>query len=119
MLKLIAILIVVVGIGWILSPFLTTGDAIKTDASNAIKEINVKAFKFGYTPEEITVNKGEKIRIKIDNVDVPHGIRIPDLGVEGENMVEFTADKEGEYTWYCLIPCGKGHMTMQGKLIVK
>ncbi len=120
LIKLIAILVVVVGIGWIFSPFSATGDTTKTtDIGDAVKEINVKAFKFGYTPDEITVNKGEKIRLKIDNADVPHGIRIPSLGVKGENMVEFTADKEGEHTWYCLVPCGKGHMLMQGKLIVK
>ena len=83
------------------------------------REINVKAFKFGYEPNIIKVTKGEKIKINIDNADVPHGIRIPDLKLSGNDVLEFTADQVGEFTWYCANMCGEGHGAMQGKLIVE
>jgi len=83
------------------------------------KEFTVKAFKYGYSPDLITVNKGDKVRIIIDNTDVLHGIRIPDLAIKGNEILEFTANKEGEFSWYCTNMCGEGHMQMQGKLIVK
>lgn len=83
------------------------------------REVNVKAFQFGYEPNVINVAKGEKIKINIDNTDVLHGIRIPDLGISGNEVLEFTADQAGEFTWYCANACGQGHGTMQGKLIVR
>ncbi len=84
-----------------------------------IKEFTIQAFRFGYSPDTISVNKGDKVRLNINNTDVPHGIRIPELNIKDENRLEFTADKAGQFDWYCLVPCGSGHMQMKGKLIVK
>lgn len=92
-----------------------TGNAINSD----VKEFTVKAFRFGYSPDIITVNKGDKVKILIKNVDVPHGIQISALGVRGIDSVEFTAETSGEYIWNCYIPCGPGHKEMRGKLIIK
>lgn len=93
-----------------------TGNSIK---ENDVKEFTVKAFRFGYSPDLIEVNKGDKVKIIIENTDTLHGIRIPDLGIKGNNILEFTADKKGEFIWYCNNMCGGGHMQMQGKLVVK
>jgi cytochrome c oxidase subunit 2 len=84
-----------------------------------VVEFNIEAFRFGYTPNVIRVNQGDNVKLNIDNVDTPHGIRIPELGVSGENTVEFTANEKGEFTWRCLIPCGQGHMVMNGTIIVE
>lgn len=93
-----------------------TGKAV---VQSGAKEFTVKAFRFGYTPDTITVNKRDKVKIAIDNTDALHGMRIPDLGIKGNDALEFTADKAGEFTWYCANMCGQGHMDMKGKLIVK
>ena len=93
-----------------------TGNSIKEDD---VKEFQVKAFRFGYSPGIITVNKGDNVKIIINNTDTFHGIRIPYLGIKGNEILEFTADKEGEFSWYCNNMCGSGHMQMQGKLIVR
>ena len=93
-----------------------TGNAVKNEEA---KTFNVKAFRFGYAPDLIEVNKGDKIVIEIENTDTLHGIRIPDLGLKGNERIEFTADKTGEFIWYCTNMCGTEHMQMQGKLIVK
>lgn len=116
-LTLIAV-IVILSLSGVFTP---TGSTVKTTTgeNSQVKEFRVDAFRFGYSPETIAVNKGDKVKIIIDNTDVPHGIRIPDFKVGGENEIEFTADKAGEFTWYCFIPCGSGHMTMKGTLIVK
>jgi len=79
----------------------------------------VKAFKFGYSPDVIEVNKGDKVKIIVENTDALHGMRIPDLGIKGNEVLEFTADKQGEFIWSCNNMCGEGHREMQGKLIVK
>ena len=117
---LITLILVVLGFGAMkyFSPASVTGNTVK-DATGEVKEFTVKAFRFGYTPNEIIVNTGDKVKILIENTDVPHGIIIPEFGVSGQNELEFNASKKGVFTWYCLIPCGLGHMQMTGKLIVK
>ena len=95
-----------------------TGNVVETKDLE-VKEFNVKAFRFGYTPDVITVNKGDKVKINIENTDTLHGIRIPELNAKGNEVIEFTADKTGEFTWYCTNMCGEGHKAMSGKLIVK
>lgn len=84
-----------------------------------VKEFEIKAFRFGYSPDTITVNKGDKVKITIDNTDTKHGIRIPSLGVAGNDALEFSADTVGEFEWLCNVMCGSGHREMKGKLIVK
>ena len=110
---MIVMLLIIAGIFFIKS---TPEKVIEQSDS---KEFTVKAFKYGYSPEIITVNKGDKVRIIIDNTDALHGIRIPELNLKGNEILEFTANKEGEFSWYCTNMCGEGHMQMQGKLIVK
>lgn len=98
-----------------------TGDVVQDTMAVAAeaKEFNVKAFRFGYTPSEIIVNKGDKVKMVIENTDTLHGVRIPELGISGNDIVEFVAEKQGEFTWYCNVMCGSGHMQMKGKLIVR
>ena len=81
-----------------------------------VKEFTIKAFRFGYEPDAITVNKGDVVRLVIDNTDALHGIRIPEFGVSGDDVIEFTANKTGEFTWYCTNMCGSGHRAMNGTL---
>lgn len=92
---------------------------IKNDFLDEKREIIIKASRFEYNPSVITIKKGEKIKLIIDNMDAAHGIRIPELGISGKDFVEFTAEKAGEFTWYCNYFCGQGHQRMQGKLIVE
>jgi len=84
-----------------------------------IKEFKVNAFRFGYEPNVITVEKNDKVKISINNTDTIHGIRIPDLGISGNDFIEFTAEKSGQFAWFCNNFCGGGHTQMQGTLIVK
>ena len=93
------------------------GNSIKEDGN--LKEFTVKAFRFGYSPDIIEINKGDKVKIIIENTDTLHGMRIPELEIRGDEILEFTADKQGEFTWYCTNMCGEGHMQMKGRLIVK
>ncbi len=106
-----------------------TGNAVK-EANNEpfgdeVKEFGVEAFQFGFYPEVIEVNQEDKVRITASSRDVPHGFAIDeydiDLYLDGlrPKTVEFIADKAGTFTFYCNVPCGSGHRSMKGKLIVK
>jgi len=114
----IILAVIIIGGFFIVKGF--TGKAIDNSITDSgVREFTIKAFRFGYDPNTITVNKGDKVKITIDNIDTLHGIRIPDLGIKGNEVLEFTAEKTGEFIWYCTNMCGEGHREMSGKLIVK
>lgn len=94
-------------------------DIPETTLEDVVREISIDAKRFEFNPRTITVKEGEKIKLTINNLDTTHGINIPDLGVSGFNSLEFTADKKGEFTFYCNNFCGSGHDAMQGKIIVE
>lgn len=91
----------------------------KEPVKEPVKELVIQAFQFGYNPDRIVVKKGERIKLTINNTDTLHGIRIPELGISGNDFVEFVGDKNGEFIWYCNNFCGDGHRQMQGTLIVE
>ncbi len=82
------------------------------------KVFEVRAFKFDYEPNEIRVEQGDKVLININNLDGLHGMRIPDLEISGNEQIRFIADEKGEFSWSCNNYCGKGHHSMNGRLIV-
>ena len=83
------------------------------------------AKQFAFEPSTIEVNKGDKVRLIVTSADVPHGIAIPEYGINerldpGKPVtIEFTADKQGTFTAFCSVFCGSGHSDMKGKIIVK
>ncbi len=83
------------------------------------KIINLDAQRFQYTPNTITVKKGDIVKIVMNNIDTTHGIAIPDFGVSGVDSVQFTADKAGTFEFHCPTMCGSGHKEMTGTLIVQ
>ena len=93
--------------------------------SGEVKEFKMTAKQFEFTPSIIEVNKGDRVRLIVTSLDVPHGITIPEYGINeridpGKPVtIEFTADKQGTFTAYCSVFCGSGHSNMKGKLIVK
>ncbi len=88
------------------------------------REIEVTAVQWEYTPDPITVNQGDFVRLRITSADVTHGFVLPEYGInerlepESEVIVEFVADEAGEFDFWCNVPCGRGHSGMRGTLIV-
>ena len=102
--------------------------AAEIQPTGETKEFHVRSFNFGFDPPTIEVNAGDKVRIILTSDDVPHGLAINEfVGVNKRvdpspaepTVIEFLADKRGEFTFYCSVPCGDGHLDMKGKLIVR
>ena len=89
---------------------------IKTEAP--VKEFSMTSFtdmvggepKPQFSLKEITVNKGDRVRIKITEVSGVHNFNIDEFGVytetplNKESVVEFVADKSGSFVYYCSKP---------------
>lgn len=90
-----------------------------------IKEVFITAKQWQFDPNEIKVKMGEKVRLKIKSVDVEHGFSLSAFGIDKtispgkETVIEFVADKKGEFPFFCSIFCGEGHSGMRGKLVVE
>jgi len=91
---------------------------------STVREFLVSAANFEFVPSTIEVNKGDIVRLKITAGDKRHGIAIQgydirkELAVNQEVVIEFVADKVGEFPFYCSVYCGSGHSAMKGLLIV-
>ena len=63
-----------------------------------------------FSVKDITVNKGDSVRIKITEISGNHDFKIDEFGVytvtdlNKEATVEFVADKAGEFIYYCTKP---------------
>lgn len=102
-------------------------EAIVSDSGSGgdnVKEISVTAKQWAFDPNPIIVNKGDKVKLSIKSIDVTHGFSLPDFGINRElkpgktEIVEFVADKAGQFTFFCNVICGAGHSDMKGTLIV-
>ena len=89
-----------------------------------VKEFKMTAKQFEFDPSTIEVNKGDKVRLIVTSTDVPHGIAIPEYGINQRldvgkpATIEFTAEKSGSFAAFCSVACGAGHRDMKGKIIV-
>lgn len=86
------------------------------DAAPQVIEIHVK--KFAYSPAEITLHKGQTYSLHITSDDVPHSLRIRQLGVNAIAKpgqftdATVTPDQIGDFKGDCGVFCGLGHAKM-------
>jgi cytochrome c oxidase subunit II len=91
----------------------------------ATHEIQMTAKKYEFTPNVITVKKGEPVKLVITATDRDHGFKLDAFKINQRlkkgvpTTVEFTADKVGEFPFKCSVICGIGHHRMKGKVIVE
>src|SRR5690606_9810849 len=96
--------------------------------------IEVAANMSGFDKPEIRVKVGEPVTLRLTSLDNQHHTdgggqhqwAIDELGISliaqplSSTTGTFTAEKAGEYTFYCDICCGgRANPTMNGKLIVE
>ena len=81
--------------------------------------ISIPAQRFSFTPNEITLKKGQPVTLVIQTKDVTHGLLIEGLGVRTEikkgkgSEVTFTPGTAGTFEAKCAHFCGKGHGSMK------
>ena len=87
----------------------------ETPATGAItgqtKEFTVEGSEFKFSPNAISVNKGDSVKITFKNVGTkPHNFIIDELDVATKTInggetdtVEFTASKSGTFAFYCSV----------------
>lgn len=79
-----------------------------------------------WSPARIVVKRGQTVRLRILAEDVTHGFQLLHFGVNAgaiktgtTKVVEFTADRAGEFPFYCSVRCSPLHMALMGTLVVE
>ena len=112
--------------GALLASAVVSGLLIYTRANAVPSErvIHITAKKFDFSPDSITLKKGEPVVFEISSADREHGFNLRAFGVRTNvsagkvTRVRFTPDKTGKFTFSCDVFCGDGHEEMTGTLIV-
>jgi cytochrome c oxidase subunit 2 len=95
------------------------------EVRNGSRIINVKAFRYGFAPDPIVVNQGDRVQLDVKSTDVTHGLAIKGYNVNvivpgGEvKSIVFTAGDQGVFDIECSVFCGPDHGHMHAKFIVK
>ena len=112
------VLIIIVGGGAIFSA--------KTDTDNCTPDMGIarditvtsKKLEWRFEPEEITVEKCDRIHLKVFNEDnFDHGVAIDALGISqrlpanGSIDVNFVPSKTGVFQFYCSVSCSDSKST--------
>jgi len=92
--------------------------------SQTVQRVRIAAERFYFTPSRI---KGTIVEIVAESEDTSHGFHIPAAGIDalipargkGELRLRFEATQAGTYIIECSRPCGAGHNTMRGVIIVE
>ena len=96
----------------------------RANAVPAERVIHITAKKFDFSPDSITLKKGEPVVFEISSADREHGFNLRVFGVRTNvspgkvTRIRFTPDKTGKFTFSCDVFCGDGHEEMTGTVIV-
>lgn len=108
-------------------PKASTKGSIKRNGDTV--EVFMTAIRSHYEPEIVEVNKGDRVVLNLTNLertyDATHGFALPGYNITssieaGETVtLDFVADKEGVYSFYCTEFCSALHLEMVGYFLVK
>jgi len=94
-------------------------------AQDEPRVIVITAKRFEFSPNQITLAKGETVKLQIKSEDVTHGLFVRPLGIDAEiapgRVTELTLTPEtaGTYRAICDHFCGAGHGGMKMTIVVR
>ena len=88
--------------------------------SNEYRLITVEAKRRAYTPSTIEIKQGEKIKIKIVDVDTVHGANFQWITATKDAEGNFIIDTSntGTFDFSCANYCGEWHREMKWQIII-
>ena len=94
-------------------------------AQEGPRVIVITAKRFEFSPKEITLKKGETVKLQIKSEDVTHGFFLRPLGIDQDIPAGATAEitvtprEVGRYRAICDHFCGAGHGGMKMTIVVE
>ena len=114
----------VAGSGLVLAAGLLAVEGPPVRAQDEPRVIMITARRFEFSPNLVTLARGETVKLQIKSEDVTHGLFLRPLGIDAEivpgHVTELTVRPEttGTYRAICDHFCGAGHGGMKMTIIV-
>jgi heme/copper-type cytochrome/quinol oxidase subunit 2 len=106
------------------------------------RSFTITARQYAYNPSTISVNKGDRVQIRLASTDVTHGFYLEGYDIDAKvrredptfwlrhpsekgaayqpvEEISFMANRAGKFHYRCSITCGYMHPFMNGVLIVR
>jgi cytochrome c oxidase subunit 2 len=99
--------------------------AMYVRADHSPKVIDITAKRFAFSPNQITLKKGETITLRLHSEDVTHGFFMRQLKIDEEinpgatTEVTITPQTPGTFTTICDHFCGANHGNMNMTIVVE
>lgn len=103
---------------------LTAGAAL-VHAEEPVRVVEITAKRFQFTPSEVTLKRGEKVKLVLRSDDVVHGFFSRPLGIDTDippgkaTEVVITPQAAGRFPTICDHFCGSGHGNMKMTFVVE
>ncbi len=97
----------------------------KAQAAGEPRVVELTAKRFAFTPDKITLKKGETVTLRLRSEDVTHGFFMRKLKIDTEveagktTDVTITPETAGSYTTICDHFCGANHGNMKMTIVVE
>ncbi len=109
---------VLLAISWAILVVLSAASGTETRAQTPTRTIEIHAKQFVFEPAEITIKKGETVKLVLLSDDVPHAIAVEGLPIHADMVKEkpteviVTPTETGDFRGRCSKFCGSGHKEM-------
>lgn len=102
----------------------TVNPSGETGTLSSIRVYNITAQEWSFTPQTITANVGDTIRMNFGSLDSAHCASVPsynqfvDIPAGESASLEFTVDRAGSFSFFCPLSYSENRSDMNGTLIV-
>jgi cytochrome c oxidase subunit 2 len=117
--------LIVLGISGLITGLVKYAAPISTPAAESPQVVNITASKFHFTPDRITLVRGQSVTLQLTSADRTHGFMVKPLGIDTDidpgktTAITIRPEKAGTYTTICDHYCGLGHNSMKMTIVVQ
>ena len=110
-------------LGFVVLLAVTNASTVKADEANRVIDITAK--RFAFTPNTVTLKKGEKVTLRLHSEDVTHGffmraLKIDEVIEPGQTQdIVVNPQTAGSFTTICDHFCGANHGNMNMTIVVE
>jgi cytochrome c oxidase subunit II len=115
----------VLGLSALMTGLVTYAAPVRSRAADNVEIVKITASKFHFTPDRITLAKGQPVTLQLTSADRTHGFMVKPLGIDTDiepgktTAITIKPEKAGTYTTICDHYCGLGHNSMKMKIVVQ
>jgi cytochrome c oxidase subunit II len=99
--------------------------ALRARSEEPVRVVDITAKRFQFSPSEVALRRGEKVKLVLHSEDAVHGFFSRPLGIDTEvrpgapTEVVITPQTAGRFLTICHHFCGSGHGNMNLTFVVE